>query len=229
MVYLTPTLEKYLQQIRSWRFLTRKMLSLLFNCSEKTAKKNVDWLLAENLIVEPGAATGPKGSWLQGKWLTTRHRLARIKKRKYRGCVKTSRGFEVPAHQLIVPHTIAWVLKQVPDVKFIPEFSLRYDHGWYWQKSPKYLRDGVTPFANYVPDALGVYGETNFRLEVQLSKVPRNFFDDMIRACRDKHPILLTCYPGRKDYFLNLTSNYGDRIAVVELHDDINLQRVFGG
>lgn len=227
MMYLSPALKKYLREIKAWRFLTQSHFSLFFNCTKSTAKKCLDLLLEENLIVQLGAVTGAKGEWLRGKWLTTRKRAVRLRTRRGRGCVATSKGFQVPAHQLIVPHTVKWILGEFPDVKFISEPTLRYEYGWYWKRPPKYLPDTVFPHINYVPDALGVYNKEHFRLEVQLNNVRRDFFEQMIGACQDTYPILLICYPGRKEYFLNLSLPYQHKVTVVELHDDAGLKRFF--
>lgn len=219
-----PSSTEYLREIKSWRFLTNLQLSLLFGYSEKTVKKTVDRLLEENLIVKIGSVTGSTGSWLQGRWLTTKQQLNRLKKKKRpRGYVKTSQGFEVPVHHLAVSYTVGWILKTFPILDFIPESVLQREHGWYWNRLPQNIN--ADPFPTYVPDALAVYEGKYFRLEVQLHNVLLNHFGDMVAACHDNYPILVVCKPGRRNYFLNLTSILQDRISIVELYDNDGLRK----
>lgn len=219
---MTTAVAEYLEAIQAWRFLTSKQLSLLLCRSEKTSQKIIAQLLAQNLIVELGSVTGFQGDWLKGKWFTTPQRLRTLKEKKHRICVRTSKGFKLPAHNLVTSHSAGWILKKLPYVEFFSKSTLRHKNGW--RRRQLFRNRKLTNRDTYVPDALGMYDKKYFRLEICLHRVPHSHFMDMIHICQDSFPILIICYPGKKEYYWNLIPFYRHRFTIVELNDDDSLQ-----
>ena len=207
-------IEKHLEE---WTVCRAKDLTQILNCSASTVTR----IISKNVLSfkKLGWLLGKDKDNLPGEWITTQTLFLRIASE---GGVETSNGYKIQRHYLYVAAAYAWIREALGEgVNFHSERYLRKELGWFCKssKSPR------STFFTYVPDFLLNFKERTWRVEVQISRVLNNYFDEMEGLCHDQHPILLVVLPGK-------CANYegkihSDRIKLLEIGDTKTLLNFF--